>query len=442
MHADDQEQVPVEIGEVHRRVLLGGLAGASGVAVLGAMARSVAAGPLDPPPGPVMPTQRPLGEIEPRTVLSQATTPGDATAVYVISQPGSYFLAGPVVGVAGRNGIKITASEVRLDLRGFSVVGVVGAQAGIAVQPPTGSTMRNVAIHDGGVAGWPASGLLAGLSSESRGMRLERVTFSGNGADGASVPSLSIITDCHAIGNGGSGFVASGGSVLTRCSAVLNAGTGIDAQINSRLEACYAGGNGGSGFNLAPGCVARDCHSTANVHGFSSFFTSGIVLESCVAAGCSGVGFDLNLANSLRGCTAYSCDGAGFRINRRSRLIDCVSYNNLGGGIEVIDGNHITGCICTGNGASTSANGPGILLTGSDNRVEACCLDGNGTGMAASAAGNFIARNTASGNVVVNWNIVANNKCLVVAGVNAPAINGSSGGVSPGSTDPNANYSY
>ncbi|MBU6414078.1 MAG: hypothetical protein KGS45_11460 [Planctomycetes bacterium] len=65
-----------------RRFLLGALGGAAGVAALASMAQ---AGPLDPPPGPIMPTQRPLGEIEPRTVLSQATTPGDATAVYVIS---------------------------------------------------------------------------------------------------------------------------------------------------------------------------------------------------------------------------------------------------------------------------------------------------------------------------------------------------------------------
>ncbi|MBL8990570.1 MAG: right-handed parallel beta-helix repeat-containing protein [Phycisphaerae bacterium] len=422
-----------------RRFLLGAMGGAAGVAALAQITR---AGPLNPPPGPITPTQRPLGEIEPRTVLSPATTPGDATAVYVISQPGSYFLAGPVVGVAGRSGIKITASEVRLDLRGFSVVGVTGAQDGIVIAPPTGSTMRNVAIHDGGVAGWPGSGLAPIINADASGLRLERVTFSGNGADGARVPSTSIITDCHAIGNGGTGFATAEGSVMTRCSAVQNGSAGISAEINSRLDACYASGNGNVGFGLGPNCIVRNCQSSSGLHGFSASFSAGVVLESCVAAGCSANGFDLNLLCELRGCIAYSCDGTGFRINRRSRLIDCISFNNGAGGIQVIDGNHITGCICTSNGASSAANGPGILLTGTDNRVEACCLEGNGTGMAASAAGNFIARNTASGNVVVNWNIAANNKCLVVAGVNAPAINGSSGGVSPGSTDPNANYSF
>jgi hypothetical protein len=38
--------------------------------------------------------------------------------------------------------------------------------------------------------------------------------------------------------------------------------------------------------------------------------------------------------------------------------------------------------------------------------------------------------------------VAVNNKCLVVLGVNAGAISGDSGGVSPGSADPNANFTY
>lgn len=38
--------------------------------------------------------------------------------------------------------------------------------------------------------------------------------------------------------------------------------------------------------------------------------------------------------------------------------------------------------------------------------------------------------------------ITANNKCLVVLGVNAAAVAADSGGTSQGSTNPNANYTY
>jgi hypothetical protein len=56
--------------------------------------------------------------------------------------------------------------------------------------------------------------------------------------------------------------------------------------------------------------------------------------------------------------------------------------------------------------------------------------------------GNFIARNTCAGNLNQNWSIVADNKCLVINGTNAPAITGNSGGTSPGSTSPYANFTY
>ena len=41
-----------------------------------------------------------------------------------------------------------------------------------------------------------------------------------------------------------------------------------------------------------------------------------------------------------------------------------------------------------------------------------------------------------------NWLIAANNVILVVVANNAAAFNGVSGGTAPGSTDPNANFSY
>ncbi|HZW06443.1 MAG TPA: hypothetical protein VFF65_04910, partial [Phycisphaerales bacterium] len=77
-----------------RRFLLGGLTGLAGIAALSAVGRNAAAGPIDPPAGPVAPTGRTLAEVEPRTPIGPVTTPGDADAVFKITQPGSYYLAG------------------------------------------------------------------------------------------------------------------------------------------------------------------------------------------------------------------------------------------------------------------------------------------------------------------------------------------------------------
>jgi parallel beta-helix repeat protein len=84
----------------------------------------------------------------------------------------------------------------------------------------------------------------------------------------------------------------------------------------------------------------------------------------------------------------------------------------------------------------------GIRVFNADSRIEDNNASGNATGYLIQVAGNFLARNTASGNTASNWNVVAGNVCFVVNATSAGAINGNSGGVSPGSTNPNANYTY
>lgn len=66
---------------------------------------------------------------------------------------------------------------------------------------------------------------------------------------------------------------------------------------------------------------------------------------------------------------------------------------------------------------------------------------GNDRGIDVAGGGNFITRNTASGNTL-NWKVGAGNVCLVVQATTGAAINGDSGGTAPGSTDPNANFTY
>jgi hypothetical protein len=92
-----------------------------------------------------------LSEIEPRTPLSQTTTPGDATAAYIITQPGSYYLTAETTGASGKHGICIATSNVRSDLNGYRLVGPTGSLSGIAL-PVSGQ--RNITITNGILSGW------------------------------------------------------------------------------------------------------------------------------------------------------------------------------------------------------------------------------------------------------------------------------------------------
>ena len=85
---------------------------------------SFAQGSLTPPGAPA-PLFKTLDQLEPRIAVQSLA--GDATAQFVITQPGSYYLTGNVTGVVAKAAIAIVATNVSLDLRGFALIGISGA---------------------------------------------------------------------------------------------------------------------------------------------------------------------------------------------------------------------------------------------------------------------------------------------------------------------------
>src|SRR5688572_30579567 len=85
-----------------------------------------AQGPLTPPGAPGL-TMKSLDQVEPRIPLTPTYTPGDATSVFKITQPGSYFLTGNLKPPAGKHGILIALlvpGAVEIDLMGFTIDGM------------------------------------------------------------------------------------------------------------------------------------------------------------------------------------------------------------------------------------------------------------------------------------------------------------------------------
>ena len=112
----------------------------------------------------------------------------------------------------------------------------------------------------------------------------------------------------------------------------------------------------------------------------------------------------------------------------------------MGDGINVFSSCLVlnNACSLNGNGAG---DGAGIHATSADNRIEGNNCIGADRGIDVDVAGNIIVKNTCSGNAN-NWDVVAGNVILVVNATTAAAVSGNSGGTAPGSTDPNANFSY
>jgi len=355
------------------------------------------AGDLNPPAGPVAPTMKTLVEVEPRIAIDSTNTPGDADSLFKITQPGSYYLTGNITGVVGKHGIEIVASGVTLDLNGFDLVGVaaMGAFDGVS---GTAGTLTNIAVVNGSVRDWGDEGVdLASIVAIN--CRVEGVLASVNTGYGILVGSGCTVTNCSAYQNGGTGIGTGPGSTVTNCSASSNTGDGITAEGGSTVTNCSAYSNTGFGINTSTGtgCTISNCSAVFNV-------ATGIIV------------------------------GGG------STVTDCTARSNTLDGIRCFQTCLIRGNTCSFNGFG-AGNGAGIHATANINRIEGNNCTSADRGIDVDTGGNIIIKNTCSFNAV-NWDVTAGNVCLVVQGVTGAAILGNTGGVAPGSTDPNANFTY
>ncbi|MFO0835566.1 MAG: right-handed parallel beta-helix repeat-containing protein [Phycisphaerales bacterium] len=354
----------------------------------------VVAGPLNPPSGAVTSTYKTLTEVEPRIAINSSNTPGDADSVFRIRQPGSYYLTGNVTGASGKMGIEIEASYVTLDLNGFDVKGVTGALDGISC---TQADAIGIAVVNGKVRDWPANGIDCS-SAIVTGGRIEGVA---------------------AVGNGARGIAAGNGFTLINCSSVNNTTTGIDCAYATVVTNCVASGNGGVGMYSFGKCSFAECSASINGgYGFSAI-AEGTTFTNCTANANTGDGFYLSNGCIVSECTSTYNQGSGYLLSTRCKVLDSNAHLN-----------------------GTSASGANIKVSGLDNHVVGNSCSGASRGIQVTAQGNFISRNICSGSVT-NWDIAAGNTCLVVsAATNTTAWSGNSGGAAPGSTDPNANFTY
>lgn len=234
---------------------------ATALFTLGGLATQALAGPIDPPAGPVAPTQA--------TVIDSLP--------YTIDQPGSYVLTGNLIVdqqlytlSSQRAAIEVNASNVTIDMRGFSLIDTFDQPniKGIFVGGD------NVEVRDGTIADFEREGLQAtGDATRVIGLRVMR-----SGQVGVAVRGSSYVSRCVSIENGVFGFAAGRGSIV---------------------ENCIARGNGDAGINMSnqgvgEGFVVRDCVATANLdEGIrSGSGVTGGVITNCVATNNATFGID------------------------------------------------------------------------------------------------------------------------------------------------------
>ena len=333
-------------------------------------ATAFGAGPLTPPGAPA-PTMKTLDEIEPRTPISAGS--------FTINLPGSYYLTGNLTGVSGNNGITINANDVTIDLRGFTLVGVVGSLDGITVA----GSRTNIAIRNGTLRGWGADGMDANSSYNSQFIDLRA---SGNGANGIQAGFGAVVKGCSARGNGTDGIVTFSGSTVSDSTASENLHDGIVVNTGSTVRDCASFNNTSNGIVANSGSTVIHCTAYSNTNGIAAY--SGSTVIGCSTRINATNGIIVSVGCTVGDCTAVS-NGTG--INAAS---DCRIVNNT----------------CQNNSFA------GIYVTSTDNRIDGNSVTDNITGIRANpATGNLIIRNSASGNVTPYDIVIGNAAAQILA---------------------------
>ena len=392
-----------------RRMLLAGL-GLVGAAA----AASAGAGTLTPPAGPVLPTGKTTTEIEPRTAVNAANTPGNATSVYRITLPGSYYLTGNVTGLSGKNGVEITVGGVTLDLNGFELAGVAGSLIGVYVN---GFNADNVCVQNGTVRNWGFNGVSL-IDGFARNCRVSGISASTNGDNGILAGGGCTISHCVAMLNANQGIVTNEGCTITHCAAYFNSSTGIFGGNGSMISNCAASNNTTVGIQILTGGTITDCSTYANtVYGISAgsgssvvnctAFSNGVVgilgggecaITQCSANSNFGDGISVNNGCSVQGCQASNNTFNGILALQGCTVRNCQVRSNVLNGISIGNNGLVVDNLCDVNGlaAGTQSN---IYINGSSCRVDGNAVTGGDRGIATSGGGinNLIIRNSCRG---------------------------------------------
>jgi len=304
------------------------LAGVLALLFVASVAQVARGGPLDPP-GPPGSTMKTLDQVEPRTPI--------ASLPFTISQRGSYYITKNLFGVSGQNGITINASNVSLDLGGFTLQGASGSLDGISI------VGNDVSISNGIVSFWGGDGIDA--AGRQRG-RFDRLTANNNGGAGIRLPYSATLVNCSADFNGSDGVVAA----------------------SATISDCRARSNGGAGFRLEADITLRDCMAVGNATGIDASTSTGpSIISRCTVSASSQIGIRAGGGALVENCEVTDIGGVGIEVGAYGVIRGCsVDASGLQGIRASGTGVRVTGNIVTGAGVCCA----GIWLDGANSKAD------------------------------------------------------------------------
>jgi hypothetical protein len=292
------------------------------------------------PPGAPAPTMKTLAQIEPRTPITNATTP------VTISVPGSYYLTTNLT-VSGGDAITIAANGVTLDLNGFTISSITNPASGTAILLSGG--LRNIAIQNGHIQGGVTnngSGVFSGpgfgygifhSGSVPQNVRVSGVSVSGCRFYGIYVGDgeSTLVENCVVRTVGQYGIVANTirGCVALDCGSSALSGRQVSDSRGESVngDGLYAANAAQNSYGRSIGWHGLSAVAALNCTGYA--LGSGIGLNAYTAQNCYGYsGSESGLyAVTALNCYGYSGSGTGLRADYT--VIGCYGYSSSGIGL-------------------------------------------------------------------------------------------------------------
>jgi Right handed beta helix region len=266
-------------------------------------------------------------------------SPGDRPGFPVsITAPGSYRLTGDLTeNPQSGPMVVVDASNVTLDLNGFSLIGsaACGAAGGNCI--PAGSAgfegvYANIGAHNLSVLHGVIRGMVgAGLDLQGLSARLVGVRAVGNANGGAQLGPYCVLSEVTAIGNGADGIRVDQGCSVSGSLASGNHDDGIEvtgpAGGGSTVRENVAVGNGGRGIAVCGGALVSDNEVSRNVLGIE------IGAGNALSPGCASAVGEVR-DNRVVG----NADGVFVSYGASARVVDNSIIGNQGTGLKVDNG--------------------------------------------------------------------------------------------------------
>lgn len=359
-------------------------------------AGTASAGDLNPPPGAIAPTMKPLDAIEPRVCINDL--PGDADSEHRVTLPGRYVLTAGVPVRAGRSGIMIDVppgviGTVEIDLNGFEIVGEPGSHDGLLVIAPLMQPFGSVVIGHGRVVGMGGDGVHVGGAAEVTMLGVAVSDCGGDGVDVSNTARVVVASSSRFHGK----YLVQGcthrGLGMTNCEKVeiegIEAsengehGVSIENAVHVELRDVFGNNNTGDGVRFVNITVAAQ----------NAAQRADIASIRCSGNGGDGLHLDGMGEASIVGSDLSHNGGDGIECAQRSavtgiKMLNTATVGNQGRGtslsLQPVGGDVVFhGCEAARNGGSGlhtewMPGNPGAIGGGGAIRLTDSIFNGNG----------------------------------------------------------------